>query len=190
MILKNMKKLLLLIIFLIILFAIFFISQDIQASKFHEGLVQTGVLTDLARTSQSSPAIFAANIVKTLLTLVGIVFVVLIIYGGFTYMTAAGADEKVKKAKSILKNSVIGIIIITMGYTITFFISSTLESPGQTTPSYREECENSGSLDYYSINCCEYRYLVYDIIDATCCDQTGFYDNHVEGCGINMPPAL
>jgi len=180
-----MKKSLFIIIVLIIIVSLFIVGFQADASKFHEGLMAVGGQASL---TAADPAIFAANIVKTLLTLVGIVFVILIIYGGFIYMTSAGVEDKVKKSKKILTSAVIGIIIITSGYTITHFIASNLESPGESKPNYREECENSGSLDYYSINCCEYRYLIYNIIEGTCCEQTPFYDNHEDGCGTTTPP--
>lgn len=73
-------------------------------------------------TSASTIDIIIGNIITVLLSFVGVVFFVLIIYSGFTWMTAQGNDEKVKKAKSILKNSVIGLIITLAAYTISFFL--------------------------------------------------------------------
>ena len=61
-------------------------------------------------------------IVKVFLGFMGIVMVILIIYGGFLWMTAAGDEKKVEKAKEILKNAVIGIIIIIAAYAITVFV--------------------------------------------------------------------
>ena len=61
----------------------------------------------------------AINIV---LGFLGIVLLCLFLYAGFLWMTAAGDEKKVEKAKEILKNAVIGIIIILIAYAITAFV--------------------------------------------------------------------
>lgn len=63
-----------------------------------------------------------ARIIKIWLSAFGIVFLVLIIYGGFTWMTAGGSEEKIIKAKQIIINSSIGLLIVMMAYAITWFI--------------------------------------------------------------------
>jgi len=47
---------------------------------------------------------------------------VLLIYAGFLWMAAGGNDEQLTKAKNIIKASVIGIVIILGGYSISRFI--------------------------------------------------------------------
>lgn len=54
--------------------------------------------------------------------LLGVILVVLVIYAGFLWMTASGNADQVKKAKGILINAVIGIIIIMAAYAITDFV--------------------------------------------------------------------
>jgi len=56
------------------------------------------------------------------LSLVGIVLVILIIYGGFLWMTAGGNEEQVTKAKRIIKNAVIGVIIAMLAFAIAEFV--------------------------------------------------------------------
>jgi len=60
--------------------------------------------------------------IRYLLSFLGVIAVLIIIYGGFTWMTAAGNEEKVKKAKSMLQNGIIGLVIIILAYAITIFI--------------------------------------------------------------------
>lgn len=64
------------------------------------------------------------NLVRTFIGLLGIVFMVLIIYAGYLWLTAQGDDDKVKHAKDLLKNAVIGLIIITAAYAIAAFVLS------------------------------------------------------------------
>lgn len=62
------------------------------------------------------------TIINSLLGLLGVILVVLMIYAGFLWMTAAGNEEKVKKARGIMTNAVIGMIIIFAAYAITGFV--------------------------------------------------------------------
>ncbi|MFC1787621.1 hypothetical protein ACFLZY_00140 [Patescibacteria group bacterium] len=62
------------------------------------------------------------NVINSALSLLGIIFLILLIYGGFIYLTAQGDDTKVKKAKSILTTAVIGIVIISAAYAISLFV--------------------------------------------------------------------
>lgn len=61
-------------------------------------------------------------LIKAVLGLLGIVFLVLIIYAGILWLTAAGNEDRVKKAQGILKNAVIGIFIVIAAYALSYFI--------------------------------------------------------------------
>jgi len=74
---------------------------------------------------QEEPASLTAIVVKivnALLTILGLVFLILIIYGGFTWMTSMGQEDKIKKAKATLTQAVIGLIIVIAAYSIANFI--------------------------------------------------------------------
>lgn len=70
---------------------------------------------------------FLGEIVQTILSFVGVIFALLIIYAGIQWMTAGGDSGSVEKAKSILKNSVIGLIIVLLAMGITEFIAQLFE---------------------------------------------------------------
>jgi phage shock protein PspC (stress-responsive transcriptional regulator) len=63
-----------------------------------------------------------ARIIRILIGLLGITAVVIILYGGYSYMTSQGNPEKVEKAKKILINGTIGLIIILLSFAIVQFI--------------------------------------------------------------------
>jgi amino acid transporter len=67
-----------------------------------------------------------ADIVRTLLGLLGIVAVVIILIGGFKWMTAMGEEEKVGEAKKLLSAGIIGLVIILCAYAIANFAISQL----------------------------------------------------------------
>jgi hypothetical protein len=69
---------------------------------------------------------YIAIIINVFLGLLGTIFIILIVYGGFTWMTGGGNPEKISKAQTILKVAVIGLIIIVSAYAITYFIFSRL----------------------------------------------------------------
>ena len=68
------------------------------------------------------PAQIAATIIQILLGLLGIVFVILMIYGGVLYMTSTGEAKKVEHAKNVIVYAVIGVVIIALAYALTTFI--------------------------------------------------------------------
>jgi len=74
---------------------------------------------------KSIPEIIGA-LIGTFLSLIGVIFLCLIIYGGFLWMTSAGNEAKVLSAKKVLTNSVIGLIIILAAYSLTRFIFNAL----------------------------------------------------------------
>ena len=75
--------------------------------------------------ANSLPGIIQTAI-SAFLGLLGIIFLVLIIYAGFEWMTAQGDEEKVTKAKDTLTRAVIGLVIIIAAYSITYFVFSSL----------------------------------------------------------------
>ncbi len=70
--------------------------------------------------------VVAARIIRTFLGLLGIVALVLVLYGGYTWLTAGGNEEKIGRAKNILVNAGIGLLIILSSYAITSFVISKL----------------------------------------------------------------
>lgn len=67
-----------------------------------------------------------AAIINVALGLLGIVAVVIILAGGFTWMTAAGNEENVDKAKKMIFAGVIGLAIILSAYAIAKFVIDSL----------------------------------------------------------------
>jgi amino acid transporter len=64
----------------------------------------------------------AVNIIKTVLSLLGLIALVIILMGGFKWMTSGGNEEKVGEAKKLLGAGVVGIVIILAAYAITEFV--------------------------------------------------------------------
>jgi len=71
-----------------------------------------------------------ANIIRIFLGFLGLIATILILYGGYIWMTAAGDAGKVEKAKKILTNAVIGLIIILMSFIIVSFVINAFGGTG------------------------------------------------------------
>jgi len=62
------------------------------------------------------------SIIQILLSFLGILAVLIILWGGFIWMTAAGDDAKVDKAKKLIISGIVGIVIILSAYIIANFV--------------------------------------------------------------------
>ena len=86
--------------------------------------LEFGRLTGL---SSQDIRITIMKIIRVILGLVGLTAIIIIMYGGYVWMTSGGNAEKVDTAKRILRNAVIGLIIIFSAFAIVSFIIRQLE---------------------------------------------------------------
>lgn len=73
-----------------------------------------------------NPFEIIASLIGVFLSFLGIIFLCLVIYGGFLWMTSFGNEERVLKAKRTLSQAVIGLVIIVSAYSITLFVFNSL----------------------------------------------------------------
>jgi len=66
------------------------------------------------------------NFIRVLLGFLGLIAVIIILVGGFQWMTAMGDDTKIKGAKGLIKAGVTGLIIILAAYSISTFAINTI----------------------------------------------------------------
>lgn len=112
-----------------------------------------GIEENIAISSQDI-RIIIAKIIRAVLGLLGTIALVMILYAGYTIMTAGGNDEKLTQGRKILINTVIGLAIIMSAFTIVSFVINALmdatgEGRGGTTLSKPPEINTfsgSGSL--------------------------------------------
>lgn len=65
----------------------------------------------------------AGKYIGLILSFVGVIFLGLMIYAGLSWMTSDGNEQTVSKAKSMIINAAIGIIIVFAAYAATSFIA-------------------------------------------------------------------
>ncbi len=64
------------------------------------------------------------NIIGAALSLVGIIFLILMVYAGILWMTAQGKDDQIDRAKKIIIAAIIGLFITVSAYAITVFVTA------------------------------------------------------------------
>ena len=67
-----------------------------------------------------------ATVIRAAMGFLGTIAIVIILLGGFKWMTAAGNDEKITEAKKLIASGVIGLVIILSAYAITTFVLNQL----------------------------------------------------------------
>jgi cysteine-rich repeat protein len=78
--------------------------------------------------ASGSLVLMIARAIRTFLGFLGIVAVIVVLYAGFLWVTAGGEEEKIAKAKKVLKNGLIGLLIMLSSFTIAQFVLSRLTS--------------------------------------------------------------
>ena len=78
--------------------------------------------TGLINSAQDDPKEMAVSIVRYLMTFLGIIAVVIMLLGGFKWMTAAGNEDKVAEAKKLLVAGIIGLVIVLASFAIVKFV--------------------------------------------------------------------
>lgn len=86
---------------------------------------------DVVGTGQGDLRVFVVNILRWAMTFLGLFCTIMIIYGGFLYITAAGEEEKAKKGRTIILYCVIGLAIIAVSFLIVKTVSEGLVSASQ-----------------------------------------------------------
>ncbi|MFH1565465.1 MAG: hypothetical protein ABIC82_06560 [bacterium] len=66
------------------------------------------------------------GVLNVLMGFLGTIAIVIILAGGFKYMTAMGSEDKTGEAKKLITSGVIGLAIILSSYTIAYFVVTSL----------------------------------------------------------------
>lgn len=74
----------------------------------------------------TSPQALIGRVINSVLGIVGSLALLMFVYGGLTWMTSSGNQEKIKKGRDIILWSAIGLVVIFMSYALTRFVLSTI----------------------------------------------------------------
>lgn len=110
------------IIFLIIFLFIFF--PDITIADTLDGGESSGGVVTLNPpiANATNPNILIGKVIQAVLSIVGSLALLMFVYGGLTWMMAAGNNERVQKGKDILMWATVGLVVIFSAYAAVRFI--------------------------------------------------------------------
>ena len=112
--------------------SVFSIAHFVQAQNVNTNYLFGGdelnaeVVRNATGLGDKDPREIAASVINVVLGFLGIIAVLLILAGGFRWMTAQGNDEAIAGAKNLMMAGVIGLIIILAAFGIARFVINAL----------------------------------------------------------------
>jgi len=123
--LKTMKRGLIKTIQIVTIVGLFIIPIATHAQYIQNGFdIASNIGGDEIGTTDLRDVII--NLVNVLLGFLGIIFIIIILWGGFQWMFSGGNDESVSSARSTLISGFIGIAIIITAFSIAQFVINAL----------------------------------------------------------------
>ena len=129
------KKVFLFLIAVVVLSNVFgFAVYDAEA----QNLVLDGLKKTAANagydTNDVDLSIAVAKMISNLLAFLGVVLLVVMVAGGFMWMTAGGNADQAGKARQILGNAAVGVAVVFLSYALSAYVVSSLINATTATP--------------------------------------------------------
>lgn len=70
--------------------------------------------------------IYVGLVIQAILGLIGVIFLIMIVYGGVMWLTSEGEEKKVGAARNMITQAVVGLIFSTAAYAITVYVTNAL----------------------------------------------------------------
>lgn len=118
-------------VFALILVGVGFLAfnHEVLALTLDTGLIEAGTEASYSNTNTLESTV--GLLIKVVIGLLGVVFLILTLFAGITWMTAAGDAKKVDSAKNTLGSAVIGLIICLSAFAITSFVINEIQATQQ-----------------------------------------------------------
>ena len=107
---------------LVLLISCFMVIGVSAQNGIGEGLEYAGNVAEEGGLGAADSDTAIKGIINTVLGFLGLIALVVILLGGFKWMTSGGNDEKVKKAKATLMAGITGLVIVLAAYVIVGFV--------------------------------------------------------------------
>lgn len=133
---KKVKKIYQISLLAIFLFSFLLPLQSVMAQgDSAQGMADQGLQVSAGKAGLTAAPVeqIVGNIIGYMLSFIGLVLLVMIVYGGILWLTAGGKSDQLEKAKSVLANAVIGLAIVLLAYSFTFYVTSRFTAATQTT---------------------------------------------------------
>lgn len=94
-------------------------NLDVGLNEIENGFADNGL-------GNTDPRTTVARLINVAMLFLGIIAVVIVLLGGFKWMTAAGNEDKVGEAKKLMGAGVVGLVIVLSAWGVANFILSKL----------------------------------------------------------------
>lgn len=102
-------------------------DADAPAQSLNEKFGLSGVQTGLEGSlGEADLPTMVGSLIRVALSLLGVVAIVIVLIGGFKWMTAGGNDDQVAEARKWIFSGIIGLAIILSAWAITQFVFTKL----------------------------------------------------------------
>lgn len=126
---KKIKNILILLYIVIVLILPYFVFAQSPLNTLQKIQPNSGFTEVNNDADGNNLAVNAGRIVKVFFSLLGIIFIVLMLYAGYHWMTAAGDQGKIEKAQNTIRRAIIGLVITVGSYAISNFVIYKLLNP-------------------------------------------------------------
>ncbi|MCF7906731.1 hypothetical protein K9K85_00385 [Patescibacteria group bacterium] len=107
------------------MFFFFCLMTPAQAINIREGL--TSAASSAGLNTNQSLALTVGLVFQKVLGVLGLILLVLFVAGGLMWMTSGGSTDKIKKARGLLINAVIGMVLVILAYALTDLVIGGIE---------------------------------------------------------------
>jgi hypothetical protein len=118
-----------------LLFCLFWVAPVLATGPLQPSVEDSEVTQEVAFQAKAGfSEIYAeeiiSNVIQVFLSLLSMIFIILILYAGYNWMTAGGDEQKVTKAKDTIYRAVIGLVITISAFVLTYFVFNALPFGG------------------------------------------------------------
>jgi len=96
-------------------------AEETATAKALSGLESTATAAQV-NSGETDPALVIGKALEILISILGIIFLIIVVYGGITWMTAQGDPKTVTKGKDMIIEGIIGMAICLGAYAISYFV--------------------------------------------------------------------
>ena len=150
---KIIKQISILILLIFILMIPYFVFAQDPPKQTTKSLLQ-GIGKEsgyeIIGVDQFTAASIAGTVVSVFLSILAIIFIALMLYGGYLWMMDRGNDENIKRAKDLIMNAIIGLVVVIAAYAISYFVFSRITQGSLTDPSSGGNPGSGGGVEYTS----------------------------------------
>jgi hypothetical protein len=119
---KHLKPIVSLLFLTALLISPYFVFAAGSSNNASSSLDMLNTVAQGGGYQQSSLPVIVGTVIRAAFSLLGGIFIILIILGGYEWMLAEGNEQKIEKAKNYIKRAIVGLIVTLSAWAMWTFI--------------------------------------------------------------------